>query len=694
MALLLIDFVLVFLRLGSSNATFRNRLATGNISATVVMTATEQFKLVLNLASVPDDSVVDTPLEFRFDAYVAGHLTVSTQLHPTDGGKVTVFLPAKRKVAVPGDRLTVLFEYSGLAVNSSATLFYSVSIGGGVEYPILTENFILTSTGSGAHKALWIIPWDINLAGDGKGNAVMIVRSSADIVRSYVSSPFGLAAFTETDGMFMTPKAGDVVPLDTPYQFQWVADMLTTHELNFYGAYGGRLRRIKDVKFTLAAETVANGGVTGTVLVDLSPYVVNGTTGSNLINVGVVTVKLPPSLGSVGDRFYIWVQSTKYDHIRGWSSGYFSFVSQPESVHHSLSTVAATGKGTRGVSMPMSAAPAAPQTSFVKRYHPTLLSADPAQNFELGTAILFGGISRLKSAPSFHIDHNVHSNFKACREENHASQRRLESFGDDADSFTTPRISTPLTVATAWLSLLAYQGTKDGLATVRYLPPNDVYTRNDNGADQDIRSLSGLGDFTVQQTAYFEAQDIFGFIGYSANIKAIYIVFRGTISASNWNVNLNSQDTRSQDQVQLFKVCPDSARCHSEFQALGCTCCTPQVCLWGVCTPEICVSCPCWVSVCNWADCFVANGFYNAYTSNGLVTGSSVRNDLKAALNDLKQRYPSFQTIVTGHSLGKICANPCRDLVVNFEICSYVSDRLYMWHVIQAHLWRLYVRPT
>ena len=229
----------------------------------------------------------------------------------------------------PGETMSIEVAYSGLQTelvspNQLEMLFYSISIDGGAEYPVKQER-IEQPSNAGVHKVTWTVPWDTRLVSSDGATAVLIVRSSADITRQFTTRRFGLNMFTENDGIFLSPAANEEVLTDTQYALRWHAQLLEVYEPLFFGSQGGHTRRSKHCHFTVVAEVVtADGVVTQSVSVDLTPYMVQEADGSDLGNNGVAHVKFPAHLAGLGDRFYLWVHSATHLQVGGWSSGYFT----------------------------------------------------------------------------------------------------------------------------------------------------------------------------------------------------------------------------------------------------------------------------------------------------------------------------------------------------------------------------------
>ena len=324
---------------GSSQPSLRRYFESdqlSSLSATVVLAATENFKVTLDLAH---GTAASSPSEFLFDANVAGNVTcvsrpravaASVRIEPKKASTAVTAASAAaagRAPYIPGDAVAIRYEYSGLAANETVALFYSVSVDGGAEYPVMKERFVASLRGEGSHLASWVVPWDMHLVGH---SAVLLVRSSSDITRVLASAEFALRLFTEEDGIFASPVAEEIVQTGERYDLRWQAQLLQLHEPLFYGAQGGRTLRSKYCHFTVVAETAADDGTTTSVSIDLTPYLVNGTAGADLGNYGVATVVFPSHLASLGTRFYLWVHSASDFRVSGWSSGYFYLDARPD----------------------------------------------------------------------------------------------------------------------------------------------------------------------------------------------------------------------------------------------------------------------------------------------------------------------------------------------------------------------------
>ena len=101
-----------------------------------------------------------------------------------------------------------------------------------------------------------------------------------------------------------------------------------------------------------------------------------------------------------------------------------------------------------------------------------------------------------------------------------------------------------------------------------------------------------LNDFVTTNVVYNRYYDVHGYIGYSSRLRAVFVVFRGSLSIKNW---LDDFDTL----MTAYPLC---------------------------------------------AGCNVHRGFYFA--------AQSVREDVVAWTQALQTRFPSFDVVVTGHSLG------------------------------------------
>jgi len=102
----------------------------------------------------------------------------------------------------------------------------------------------------------------------------------------------------------------------------------------------------------------------------------------------------------------------------------------------------------------------------------------------------------------------------------------------------------------------------------------------------------GVDDFVTTNVVYNRYYDVHGYVGYSERLRAVFVVFRGSLSIKNW---LDDFDTL----MTSFPLC---------------------------------------------TGCDVHRGFYFA--------AQSVRDDVVAWAQALQARFPAFDVVVTGHSLG------------------------------------------
>lgn len=107
-----------------------------------------------------------------------------------------------------------------------------------------------------------------------------------------------------------------------------------------------------------------------------------------------------------------------------------------------------------------------------------------------------------------------------------------------------------------------------------------------------------VNDFIPSNLIYNKQYDVNGFIGVSNSEKAIYVVFRGSMTITNW---LDDFETL----MTSYPLC---------------------------------------------AQCSVHAGFY--------YSAQSVKNDVIAWVQDLQKQFPSYDVVVTGHSLGDFISVP------------------------------------
>lgn len=225
------------------------------------------------------------------------------------------------KAYLPGDIISIRFEYSGFVPREEVYLFYAIRKSG-IENPIMQRNITTSSTGAGVFDTTWTIPWDQSLAGEGPDNTQIIVRGSNVLLDIYKSPTFETILFTETDGIFTAPSISEIVPTDTPYKLRWDAKLLAYFEPILYGSYIGSEVPVANVTFEVVGEKMsANGTV-----------VLSSLTYRNLIlkpvpNSGECIVSFPSNLTDSGDRFYIIIRSVENGQSSGWSKNYFQLKS-------------------------------------------------------------------------------------------------------------------------------------------------------------------------------------------------------------------------------------------------------------------------------------------------------------------------------------------------------------------------------
>jgi Concanavalin A-like lectin/glucanases superfamily len=309
-------------------------LETTSLSVTLALRGVENFFISYSYISI------------AFDASIQG--TISHSLGSSGDASVSVFsdtagkrvltadclkngqespLEAQLFNFLPGDVTVILFEYRGFNPSEEIILFYSVQRSD-AEYPIMQKNFTTSKSGSGIFEGSWTVPWDYILAGVGTNDTVISVRATNSISKTFNSELFGLSVFTESDGIFSSPRASEVILIDTPYTLRWAADLLHYFQPNSLGGLLGDDVVATHVVFEVVAEKqFINGSVK-------SSMIYQNLTQGPVNNTGECFVTFQPALLDMGNRFYINVKSTKNSDTYGWSKSYFTLKKEKGSLPH------------------------------------------------------------------------------------------------------------------------------------------------------------------------------------------------------------------------------------------------------------------------------------------------------------------------------------------------------------------------
>jgi hypothetical protein len=320
------------------------RIAPYSISSSLQTTS---LSVALTLTGVENFEISYSYISISFDASISG--TVSHSLGSTGHADVSVFADTGRRALeannlkmeqespleaqhfnfLPGDVTVILFEYSGFNPSEEIILFYFLQMSD-AEYPIMQKNFTTSESGYGIFEGSWTVPWDYILAGVGKNDTVISVRASNSISKTFDSESFGLSVFTDSDGIFSSPSASEVIMIDTPYTLRWTADLLHYFQPDSMGGFLGEDIVATQVVFEVVAEKISiNGSVTSSTMY-------RNLTQGPVYNTGECVVTFQSVLLDMGDCFYINVKSTNNSDTYGWSKSYFTLKKEQGSLPHAL----------------------------------------------------------------------------------------------------------------------------------------------------------------------------------------------------------------------------------------------------------------------------------------------------------------------------------------------------------------------
>lgn len=297
------------------NPPYINNTLKGSVSVTVELQATQNFKLTYSGYVWADFSAVCSGSE----TFKLGNLGVASS-SVINARRLQSEDSITSGSYVPGDTLRILYEYNSYPKIELITLFLSLVCNDRSSRPIDMFQFNSSSDGSGTVTIEWTVPWDEYYAGLGPNNTYIEIRSSVDMTTVVTTNTFGLTMFTETDGIFLKPRANEIIPLGKEYEVRWNSKLLTYYNTDFIGlALIGSIVQSSRVEFELIGEYLFENG-----------SIKNSTTYRNFTesaNTGKAKILFPPSV--YGDRFYLNIFDRNYSNVKGWSSGYFGFHDKP-----------------------------------------------------------------------------------------------------------------------------------------------------------------------------------------------------------------------------------------------------------------------------------------------------------------------------------------------------------------------------
>lgn len=237
----------------------------------------------------------------------------------------------KSPTFTPGSKIRIQYQYKDLEPNEPVTLYYALSTSSG-RFDIMQRRFINSGTGSGVHVAEWTVSWDHKWAGINP-KVEMHVRGTHWILEHVSSEPFNLVAFTEDDGIFSSPKHGDVISTNGKISVDWDPSLLHFFRPAFVSQYAGSEEHVEHVYFTINALKVVNG-----TLLELSEIlpIPDGqlpNTGSAALTLNLQSDDLKDSplvlecaSAASSDSpcaYWLQVHCREFGNIFGWSQGYF-----------------------------------------------------------------------------------------------------------------------------------------------------------------------------------------------------------------------------------------------------------------------------------------------------------------------------------------------------------------------------------
>ena len=297
---------------------------TRSFTAGLTLTATQNFMIkFFNYLSIAFDANIAGKIAYSFGSNVYGFVRVLSNdaetravLSQSNTDRHTDAISSNLNL-ISGDVVVIRFEYSGFNPMEETAAFYSV-LKSGNAHPIMQRNFTSSATGSGIFEASWTVPWDDFLAGEGSDDIRIDVRASNSLFGIYSSDPFKTTIFTEKDGIFLTPRASEIVPIEMPYTLRWTSSLLHYFEPAYWGADLGDDITSSEVEFEIIAEKLFPNATVQSFI-----HFRNLTVGP-VPNTGECVVTFPRSLLSMGDRFYITVKSSENSATSGWSKAYFT----------------------------------------------------------------------------------------------------------------------------------------------------------------------------------------------------------------------------------------------------------------------------------------------------------------------------------------------------------------------------------
>ena len=228
------------------------------------------------------------------------------------------------------------------------------------------------------------------------------------------------------------------------------------------------------------------------------------------------------------------------------------------------------------------------------------------------------------------------------------------------ESLTNPPVYSYSTeLASIWLSQLAYLG--PGLTSNKV--PGDFTWPGYNFGGVGFATFTGLADFKwggemVDLGYSIWSLDMYGFVGSSDNNKAIYVSFRGTVKSllKQWILS----DLLSLLPCSVANGCADKSICSNNAPAgssgYKTVTQTYLVISWYCATLGLAdislaalglidSSCVKTQSVWDWGSCYSGLGFQQAGYNR-------LRDSTRSLVASLRTKYPSYDIVVTGHSLG------------------------------------------
>ena len=133
----------------------------------------DSFSLTVDLTGTEDFYISYIGyIKFYFSSSLSGSVTVAMSMMtsayvsimsvPKSSSSFQLDSTPRFKSYVPGEIITIKFDYSGFNPSENTTVFYSIEKSNS-SHPIMQRYFITSLTGSGTFIADWVVPWDYSL---------------------------------------------------------------------------------------------------------------------------------------------------------------------------------------------------------------------------------------------------------------------------------------------------------------------------------------------------------------------------------------------------------------------------------------------------------------------------------------------------------------------------------------------------